>query len=865
MENIRISVITSDDKIAKCYPSTPNYQAGKLVKGTYKVCEVPSINALYNIISECSHKQALMLGVPKNNTNEGVITTLNMREESIAIARCKDDIDWSPNGKSFLLIDIDDGDVPDMKLNLAEDVKNLLIDYDNQLAETAMLIVPSSSQKYNTAKKSWHVYIACTNVSLANVKRYKTTLQSIAWNKGHGSIKVSKAGSLLIRQSFDMAVFSPERLILESVFSMDSATQFHTIDPLIQEGILRDLSIPLATDIHKSNRLISLAKMDKRNEAYYLKENAKKEKFDTLLNTGYLETQAKIFVKQMFDDRLIPAETVICLNEPINGNLEYTAGYIKVNTSRFRGAYCADPFYMEEGTSKAYITQKGNIYSYKQGGYTIELAAEYTEILNKISSLNTNETIESKKALVKEIQYLCSSCKLSKEQFKKIAQDLKYKNYLSDTRDFVAIPQTPYEVNDNGKALSTDTNLDILLEKKNYTLGYDVIKKEVTVSHPGLDDNIDNVIDTALSAISSDAQREKLPKDIGKEHLRSIAMNKYSYNPLTTMIEKSMSKYDGETDYIQQLASCFNTNASNEYVYEILKRWLIQCPAAWYHDKDVLINPEAKLKFENVLCLLGAQGLNKTKLLSGLLDFQGYDKYFKEGVKLSPSDKDSVKQAVSYGIVELGEIDATFRKSDVAELKAFFSNTTDELRLPYDRATSKYKRRTVFAATVNEQFFLADSTGNRRYWVLDLISIDFDAFGRIDKEGLWGQVGKLFFEGHKWWFDAEDTNDKRYTDEIQLIHSRHQQTTIITDIVHNLVERSNSSRAELKPYSPSEILRNCEIANPNKVQINELKSEMRKANFKVYASSGQINLPADIFDTSIQANMYIPGISSRIA
>ena len=46
---------------------------------------------------------------------------------------------------------------------------------------------------------------------------------------------------MLVRQVFDMAVFSPERVVVESCFSDDENVVFHEIEPLIQEGISREL------------------------------------------------------------------------------------------------------------------------------------------------------------------------------------------------------------------------------------------------------------------------------------------------------------------------------------------------------------------------------------------------------------------------------------------------------------------------------------------------------------------------------------------------------------------------------------------------------------------------------------------------
>jgi putative DNA primase/helicase len=72
-----------------------------------------------------------------------------------------------------------------------------------------------------------------------------------------------------------------------------------------------------------------------------------------------------------------------------------------------------------------------------------------------------------------------------------------------------------------------------------------------------------------------------------------------------------------------------------------------------------------------------------------------------------------VMSAVSHWVVELGELDSTFKKSDVSVLKAFITRRQDKLRRPYARRDSVFPRRTVFAGTVNDYQFLHDNTGNR--------------------------------------------------------------------------------------------------------------------------------------------------------
>ena len=76
----------------------------------------------------------------------------------------------------------------------------------------------------------------------------------------------------------------------------------------------------------------------------------------------------------------------------------------------------------------------------------------------------------------------------------------------------------------------------------------------------------------------------------------------------------------------------------------------------------------------------------------------------------------------------------------MAKLKAFITEQTDEFRKPYGLAPIKYPRKTSFYATVNNEEFLKDESGNRRYWVIPVEKIDFELVDKIDIYQLWGEV-----------------------------------------------------------------------------------------------------------------------------
>ena len=234
-------VMSSSNPLGKKYPKDEKYSPGVLYSGIFQVYVIVTMLCLYQLIKQLTKYQVLILGIPKNGLISGNIVSSKNNMIANAIARTKEYIRWNPSGISFILIDIDFGSIPDFVLNTSQEVLDFLISLDPDLIFCAILILPSSSQKFNHEKKGWHVYIKCSNVNDMTVKVYSETLQSICWNKGLGTIKFSKVGSMLVRQVFDMAVFSPERIVVESCFSDDENVVFHEIEPLIQEGISREL------------------------------------------------------------------------------------------------------------------------------------------------------------------------------------------------------------------------------------------------------------------------------------------------------------------------------------------------------------------------------------------------------------------------------------------------------------------------------------------------------------------------------------------------------------------------------------------------------------------------------------------------
>lgn len=118
-------------------------------------------------------------------------------------------------------------------------------------------------------------------------------------------------------------------------------------------------------------------------------------------------------------------------------------------------------------------------------------------------------------------------------------------------------------------------------------------------------------------------------------------------------------------------------------------------------------------KFDNMLILAGPQGIGK----STLLDKMSLG-WFNDSIRTFEG-KEASELLQGVWLIEVAELDA-FRKTDIARIKQFLSLRADRYRAAYGRHVRELPRCCVFFGTCNEVEFLQDTTGNRRFWPVDV-------------------------------------------------------------------------------------------------------------------------------------------------
>lgn len=141
-----------------------------------------------------------------------------------------------------------------------------------------------------------------------------------------------------------------------------------------------------------------------------------------------------------------------------------------------------------------------------------------------------------------------------------------------------------------------------------------------------------------------------------------------------------------------------------------------------------------------VLCLIGAQGLKKSSSLRIL----GGEWHVENTGNLE--DKDFVIIMAQNILVEFSEGDV-MRRSDARVVKAMVTKISDQIRLPYDKGITTIKRGNVFALTTNDEEFLRDDSGGRRYLPVFLTRMADTEWLAANREQLFAEAKERLLAG----------------------------------------------------------------------------------------------------------------------
>lgn len=149
-------------------------------------------------------------------------------------------------------------------------------------------------------------------------------------------------------------------------------------------------------------------------------------------------------------------------------------------------------------------------------------------------------------------------------------------------------------------------------------------------------------------------------------------------------------------------------------------------------------------QFDTVLVLEGVQGIGKSSVLRALAE-----PWYAETI-IDVDTKDFQLILTQNIVVEFSE-GATLSRSQTEMLKQKITEREDNFRRPYDRLPKKFPRRCVFAMTTNQEQYLRDETGNRRWLPVKLPD------RKADVEWIFDNKLQLFAEAYHRVYELKET------------------------------------------------------------------------------------------------------------
>lgn len=181
----------------------------------------------------------------------------------------------------------------------------------------------------------------------------------------------------------------------------------------------------------------------------------------------------------------------------------------------------------------------------------------------------------------------------------------------------------------------------------------------------------------------------------------TIAANENRFHPIREYLEGEI--WDG-VPRAERLFVDYVGSPNDAYHREAALLWLIGAVARIY---------EPGHKFDFVPILEGGQGKRKSTFFTTLA------RHWSAELEGDFHDKKTmVEQMQGAWILELPELQG-FSKAEVTTIKGFVSRQKDKVRLSYEKRAAEFARQCVFGGTTNEQEYLRDSTGGRRFWPIE--------------------------------------------------------------------------------------------------------------------------------------------------
>jgi len=320
-------------------------------------------------------------------------------------------------------------------------------------------------------------------------------------------------------------------------------------------------------------------------------------------------------------------------------------------------------------------------------------------------------------------------------------------------RDF---PKGYYEVqNKNGETSILKKRLDagdlagMLAENFPNRFRYNLLELKMELDRKPIEVGIEKHFYVELSQLGW-----SIGKDTAKDSLLFVCQ-KNNYHPIVEFLENLEKDKSIEPVDINKISTNY-LKTENKLYDQMMKVTLIGMIAR-------VLNRGCK--FDSCLVLKGEQGIGKSSFWRILASQEWFCDTWQQG------EKDLLLTIQTCWLFEIAELDGMTNKKDAAQIKSLLSSSKDNFRRPYEAANDFYPRPSIFVGTCNRADFLTDSTGSRRFQIIDLGNkfIDLEKL-TLDRKRILKAALEAYRKGEKTYLDniyqtESDLNNLNYQQE----------------------------------------------------------------------------------------------------
>ena len=213
----------------------------------------------------------------------------------------------------------------------------------------------------------------------------------------------------------------------------------------------------------------------------------------------------------------------------------------------------------------------------------------------------------------------------------------------------------------------------------------------------------------------------------------AIVAEENAYHPVKDYLEDLI--WDG-TPRVETVLIDYLGADDNEYTRTVTRKTLVAAIKRIY---------EPGCKFDYILTITGKQGIGKSLLIKKL-----GGEWFSDTL-VDIRGKEAYEALDGVWLMEMGEL-AALKRSEREAIKNYVSKQEDTYRKAYNRNTTINKRQCVFIGTTNDTEFLNDSTGSRRFWVVDTdpkkrTKTVWHDLTADERDQIWAEAVELYHKG----------------------------------------------------------------------------------------------------------------------